>query len=217
MNWLQKIAQFKAMPLPYGIPDGNIDRGFSNINYQMSQETSDKQKEQYPDISYFGSGGEGVSSNIPGGALKYTNQKNEYLSALNQYKQKLPCLVQILEEPKQIQVDPPLWAIAMQKVQPLDDDERNVMNFILGWEMDPGRYPTFEETLNFVDFLYKKYGIKKPRVTPEKIQRVHYAYEHMKACFDNNGFESDDAHAKNVGWNKDGRMVLFDLGRSSFS
>lgn len=228
MNWLQRISQFKPMPLPYGIPDAGIGRGFSHIDNQMSQETADKQKGQYPDISYLGSGVEGIASDIPGGVLKYTDQEKEYLSALNQYKQQLPCLVRILEEPKQIQVPPtpqrpwpkhtsPLWAIAMEKVQALDEDERNVMNFIMGWEIDPGRYPTFEETLNFTDFLYKKYGVKKPKVAPEKIQRVHYAYRHMKTCFADNKFESRDAHTKNVGWSKDGRMVLFDLGRSSFS
>jgi hypothetical protein len=218
MNWLQRISQSKAMPLPYGIPDADISRGFSRIDSQMSHETSDRQREQYPDISYLGSGGEGVASDIPDGALKYTDQAEEYLSALNQYKQQLPCLVRILEEPKRIQEDPLLWAIAMEKVQPLDEDERSVMSFILEWEIDPGRFPTFEETLNFVDLLYKKHGYKKPKkVAPEKIQRVHYAYMHMKKCFEDNEFESNDAHSKNVGWNKDGRMVLFDLGRSSFS
>lgn len=217
MNWLYRIAQSKAMPLPYDIPDEVIGRGFSQIDNRMSQETSDQQREQYPDISYLGSGYEGVASNVPDGALKYTDQEKEYISALNQYKQKLPCLVQILEEPRKIQEDPPLWSIAMEKVQALDEDERNVMVFILGWKIDPGRYPTLEETLDFTDFLYKQYGVKKPKVAPEKIQRVHYAHSHMETCFLENNFYSDDAHSKNVGWSKDGRMVLFDLGRSSFS
>lgn len=221
MNWLQRLSQIKSMPLPYGIPDADIGSGFSKIDYQMSQESADRQKEQYPDISYLGSGAEGIASNIPGGALKYTDQEKEYLSALHQYRKQLPCLVRILEEPKPIQ-DPSgeqrsLWAIAMEKVQVLDEGEQNVMSFIMGWELDPGRYPTFEETLNFRDFLYKKYRLKKPKVAPEKIQRVHYAYRHMKACFEDNEFESNDAHPKNVGWSKDGRMVLFDLGRSSFA
>ncbi len=222
MNWLKKICQCKALPLPFQdtLPDNprGINGPLSGAMWadrSMRQETADEEEQQYPDMKYLGQGNEGLVYEYNGQVIKYTDNRTEVVAAKKvwNYAQSgnpIACMVPVLEKPVKIQApsimeralnsepnyDPSvrsMWRIVTEKVETFDTEDVLILNELS---------KVFTEEIEFGDYD-----------DPVRAAELSPMFEQMINCLQANGFRIHDAHGANIGM-KDGRMVLIDLGGS---
>lgn len=200
-NWLQKISQFKDMPVPHPdtIPEYNKQQeygGHYNIDTIMTEETA-RSEESKHDFRYLGDGMMGLVFHKNGRTYKYVADDDEVAGAERAYENPLSCIANVLEPPRMVQEYPkPIWLITMEKVELLNDFEQDVIrdyrNKIQG------------ETYN--DII----------LDMSESQSIIQNYDNLVDCLETNSFGSNDAHAENIGYDSQGNLVLFDLGGSYY-
>ncbi len=167
--------------------------GIREIDREMSEETAGSEREQFP-LKYRGSGLRGIAyerGDVQGHIIKYTNQRHEAHIARRQMIENIPCLVKI-HSVDMIQKMPNLWRIEMDEVRTLPDylkplatSMRNHFNYD---EDEPDAF------------------------TPEEIIFVPQYMQFIK-CLQKHAITIKDAHGGNIGYDSDGNLVLFDLGK----
>jgi hypothetical protein len=191
-NWMTKLFQSsprKSKPMPY--PDkGRVnlrqidDYGRIIIDRTMSEDTA--RQEENKGVEWQGHGNRGMAYLLPNGnILKYTTDPNEVLSAQSLIQNPIPCVVDIYSVTK-IQEGPVI-------LQTFDDmfNASNIKGAIWGIEMEKVIPMTWDETSEYEDEITA-----------------------VQECLVNNGYSTGDASYRNLGWTKDGNLVLFDLGYS---
>jgi len=227
MNWFSKIAKEKTDEKPMPMPFTTEDRsgGTKRIDREMSQQTADQLKKQYPEIEFLGAGGIGVAGQSGNNVIKFTSDEDEAMMAKQLMKINIPCIVKIysvkkVQEPRKFDSyynATTIWVIECEKVNTnLTLDQKRLagdMNAILqigGWSTMPSEFirQGWESKKQYV---YEK-TIKE---FPQEQQFIN-DYLEMRMCLDKNNIIADDAHGDNIGYNKQGKLVLFDLGYSEF-
>ena len=224
MNWIEKIAQSKPMPLPFSTDDES--GGTQWIDREMSQQTADQLKEQYPGINFLGGGGVGVAGEHGGNAIKFTLDFQEASLAEELMKKNLSCIVDVYSV-KQVQEEAhgkvAVWAIESEKVDTNLTKEQKDLGGNINADLKYGTYSRWgvnspipssitEQGWEAVkQYFYEKYTKQYPHE-----QQFITDYLEMRTCIENSNLITQDAHGDNVGYNKKGKLVLFDLGYSEF-
>lgn len=212
MNWLQKLCQrAKPMPLPFDVPEGITNElesrgmGSPRIDERMSQETADMLQDQYG-VNFLGAGNEGVAGYYDregtDAVMKLTDSERE--AKMCQYIQQIkpPCTPMIYDV-QQVQYEPyELWAISMEKVQPIEEDSdmwfaANEMSYDLPYPNDVSESS---------QWIVEKY----PNLT-----NFRQKYINMTECLLDHDIWTRDAHAANIGFDSEGNLVLLDIGKSN--
>jgi len=203
-NWLNKISQYKEMPLPVQPTDGG-SKGSRIIDDNMTSDTAKREKTKYPNATWLGSGVAGVAIECePGIVCKYTTDEAEARLAKMISRRKDPGVVDIysVELAQKSSVhNNKIWAIKAQKVVVLNSEESIVVNTLRNFIRQSMTYPTIEQVKmvltshdpDFVKLMYDKYF--------DLILKLYKSKMIM-----------NDAHAENIGWDKGKNLVLFDLG-----
>lgn len=205
-----KQAQ-KLMPLPFEVSRREREHhmGYERIDNRMSQETSDQLQQDYPEMLGGDAGAIGVAlRSAPGEMTKITHDWSEAKAATAVFENPVNWIARILEEPKMIQGNPPLWRIRMEKVQTLDDPMA-IFATQFYYRDDANNYPDVEE----LPQMMRMGGMDMDRY--DEVVKIH---AHMKYIFDRNrqSFWITDIHGGNVGWGSDGNLKVFDLGPGNF-
>jgi len=207
MNWLQKISQ-KGMPLPVTVPDYEAveHMGIDRMDDRMTQETSDKLRQQYPEIEYGGAGMIGMAFQTgPNEIMKVTHDWGESNIAKYVFEHPMNWVVPVLEEPQMIQEYPPMWSIRMKKLQPLDNWELEFFVTDLKVRHEKNEFPDIYQVQTMIE------GMSDPDAAIK-------LYHHIKYIIDQNDqtIMIGDIHGGNVGWDDDGHLKVFDLGPGNF-
>lgn len=220
------IYSQKAMPLPFDEDVSNeSDSGSLIIDEHMSQESADKIKQKH-NPNFLGQGNMGVAmmGQNPNHVLKITKDFDEFFVANLQMKKNFPFLVKVYSI-EQVQDDPEMWLIEMDKVQTLDEWQI-LLNMSLRYMI---MFPDDEQSLGF-DQVYQE-TINEIKTDEEMKIKAHIVFEHSEseimdfarksynlqmALMHNGPIRTMDGHGKNIGFTTDGRLVLFDLGRSEY-
>ncbi len=190
------------MAVPFMQPE-EFGEGFTGIDSIMSTETADEERRTM-EPSYLGSGAFGIATNLPSGLVgKYTDETSEAELARQVKDNPIPCIVNVYSV-RQAQVYPEIFMIIMDKVKVLYGIERTVISKLRTQ-------------------IYKRGHGYSPRwKVPTKVKEMKNRYiDHIKLiddyiglqqCLEANDILGDDAHGKNIGYDKQGNLVLFDLG-----
>ena len=219
MNWLQKIAQAdlswiesKSMPLPVVTPEDEKRQhaGIDRMDQRMTQETANELRRQYPNLEYGGAGAIGLALQAgPNEMLKITHDWSEANTATQAFENPVNWVVSVLAPPEMIQEQPPMWAIRMKKLEPLDV-EMALFASRLGDLHNTDQYPDPRR----VQHLILMAGIE------DRQDEAMAIYAQMKYLLDQNRQSSqvwlDDVHGGNVGWDDDGNLKAYDLGPGVF-
>jgi hypothetical protein len=209
MSWIEKLSQSKPMALPFDKPEkydweGHEEQGVRVIDHYMEPETADREKREI-EPQYFGSGQSGVAVLLKDGKVaKYTTVLEEAAVAKHQMEHELPCLVKVYDV-QQIQSGfSNVFRIIQERVKPLTWPEKLMADALRSFTAEPERYYIKRQELEEV---YK-----------EKPSQMRFLLEHDKfvECIKSHHITTEDAHMYNIGWNNEGRLVLFDMGGSSF-
>lgn len=205
MNWLHKLSQSKPMALPYAIEEEKgFDPGTLRIDSLMSPETAFEQGKSHPDLDFFGAGALGLVSKtgIPGVLVKYTPDKNEVNAAQIQFEKKFPFFIEVLQPPKQIQQDPPLWEIMIREIKQLTWPAVGFVTYLhRSYQSKKMKYPTLKEALDDWDFQMRR----------DDIRKAYDDYTNLLKEMISSGIWVGDAHGENVGY-QNGELVVLDLG-----
>ncbi len=227
MNWLQKTCQYKSLPLPFedALPVTEFDSqgsefmGREHMDRRMTEETAKMEEEALNQMKYLGQGNQGIVYELDDRVIKYTDRITEYMAALKAFKDPIPCIVPVLEEPKRIQEDTPtnqnpthptIWRIILEKVETFKGEDFKMVAFL---------YDRREDMVNHMgamsekDFLSGHLQVTDNEQYRQRFTYLYRLYKAMYFCLSENGYVANDAHAGNVGL-KDGRMVLIDLGNT---
>ncbi|MFA5418607.1 MAG: glycosyl hydrolase 108 family protein [Bacteroidales bacterium] len=197
-------SEAKEMPFPVDIPYENQSTGSGayRIDQRMTDDTAQNQKQMYPQSQWLGSGNIGAAIECkPGFACKYTDDPDEVEAAQKArkiQKQQLQNGIVQIHEIKQIQTNPDLWCIVADLVKTLNPEERQNFHIV---SHSLKKYPDQQDRYKF----YEKSGFQHLKAIDNK---VYDMYTRLRT----HGFHDDDTHGKNVGWDRNGDLVLFDLG-----
>ena len=191
MSWLTRISQSKPMALPFGLPE-EYNRGLEVVDRKMTDETANVERETMQP-SYLGSGSYGLAANLPSGMVdKYTDDEKEAEIAQQVKNNPLPCLVNV-HEVRQIQSAPDIWAITVEKVKTLSYFEQEIIEGVY----DDWRFPK---------------SVQKMKSIYRHQAQLMDDYVALRICLGDNRLSGHDAHPENIGYDKEGNLVLFDLG-----
>jgi len=188
MSWLSKTSS-----LPHEKRDSlNTSRekpyGNWRVNRKMTPELAMEEEAKFPTMEYLNSGNFGVAYTLDHKVVKYTVDREEYIAALKVLKNPVPCIATIFSAEQLHDLN--LYRIVVEKVKTLDHDERKIISYL-------------RDKIKDKDFYFWKDEFKHP---------IAKQYITMLKCLEAHGYSIGDAHKKNIGYNKKGRLVLFDLG-----
>jgi hypothetical protein len=194
-NWYIKLA----MPLPpaKGYPkplaNGKHNGGLGDLDHRMDEDEAESISKQYPSMKYLGHGVDGVAytHKVPNSVIKITNSYEEADVAMQIMNDPVPCCVRVFNVQENQSTT---WTIEVEKVQPLAPAEKLLF----------GR-------------LFLKYKGKPVEINLKDPETQKFAihWKRLVSCLKQNNLSAEDAHANNIGWNKEGVLVLFDLGNST--
>jgi lysozyme family protein len=193
----------KDMAFPVTIPyiDPKTDTGAYRVDERMSEETAEAERERHGDPQWLGSGQFGAAIECkPGFACKYTDDPGE-AAAAEKAQQATGGVVKV-HEVKQIQNEPPLWAIITDKIRTLDSFEQD-------------EYLVVRKALfRFPEEQKERFQRYDQAANPQKLKELDNAATKMIHQLTSQGFTIEDINPSNVGWDSEGNIVLFDLGLS---
>ena len=210
-DWITSLGQ-KSMPLPVDVPlpERHRNLGVDHMDTKMTQETADQLREKYPEIEYGGAGAIGIAMRPhPGEMMKITHDWSEANAATQAYKNNWDWIVPVLEEPKMIQEDPPMWAIRMKELIPLKFREQRLVRLL------SDKYNTDEWPRNNAEF---EPILRLAEIGKDQMDEAMKIWAHMKYILDRNHSTLwlTDIHGGNLGWDDDGNLKIFDLGPGNF-
>lgn len=193
MSWIHKINQFKPLPLPFKDPPTIDSRGLLRMDQLMTPETAYRKRKSNP--QYLGSGGYGMAytkEDEPGFVFKLTRDILEVMQARKRINHPIPCVVKIYSvEHYQKNPDPDIWEIKAEHVTPLDNEQSNVVK----------------------QCLQDDFKINM-RSLSSKGLKTCLDFAKLFKCLNSHGFFIYDLAPRNIGYDDEEEMVLFDLGLS---
>ena len=214
----------KAMPLPVDsastevLDNNNFDIGYWDIDDMMEQTVATEQKNIFPQSVAIGAGREGLAAECyPGIVCKYSPKEYEARTAEDLMQTPCPNAVKVYGV-NRIQSDPAIWLIMTEKVTTLSKAERRLwaqFDHITGNGFDV-------EKLNFINSNHPELPyiiqriVKSENVDMNVVKLFANKYTEFIKGVVQCGLNLTDAHSQNVGYNRIGRIVLFDLGRSKY-
>lgn len=185
-NWLKKISQKKPMPLPFSSEGLLGGKGLEEMDFSMSRETADFEKQRHPDINFWAAGNKGLVADIGDKVVKYTFSQKELETAkkimyARQDGDPIECVAQVYDI-EEIQHHPEyIGKIVFEKVTPL----------IIPKAKNQFEYVTDDEI---------------------KAMYTENEYEELLDCLESNNISYYDSHTANLGRNSQGKLVLLDIG-----
>ncbi len=207
-SWLTKIAKDappKPMALPFNEHPWENRRGIDRIDDRMTQETADQIKKQF-NPEYLSAGDFGIAATTD--RLIISPDKKNVIKICSDWEEAVaaitfgrsPCCAKVIRA-GQIQKKPELYIIVMEMVTPLTDPiERNATGFL--------RYILEKH----ISEEYYEQRIAEAYMRYPTITKFIEKYRRFADCFRQNKINSDDAHANNIGYDKQGNLVIFDYG-----
>lgn len=189
-------------------PPANIDRGIhpgiDRVDEVMSEETA--QQEYVPGMEWGAAGSRGITYKMPDGTrVKHSKDRKEYENAQVVYNQGMDWVVPILEEPRIIQDDPPMFSIRMKELKPLSPQEEGLV-YELEDNFKKVRDGWIKETIDIEDIMEKYVSLLD-------IGKILYLYKRLEYIFQQNKgtFGLTDLHAGNFGWDGN-ELKVWDIG-----
>lgn len=220
-----------ALPLMRNFPENyDYEKGYANVDMFMSREEAEQQSTQYPNMSFLGSGKDGLAVEVGNNTvIKYVPSGAEASNYERAMAYGLSCIPKIYNV-QPLNMKNNVFAITMEKVRPLNPLEKAVVYGTWAFhasdifEIPPEMVleDLNEAYTDNYEYYSKEYaqGIedvfeseRNPAIR-KTILNIIQKYQQMADCLLNNDFTLNDAHDDNIGWNSIGDMVLFDLGRS---
>lgn len=213
MNWLTKLTslpyELEIMPHPQEVrplirkPDELKLRpyeGAERIGWHMPKEIAEKEEEKYPNMIPLGYGRFGIVYDLQDGrVMKYTMLEDEVYAADALIKHPIPCVVKVFEVREVMKPGSEfIWAILMEKVQSLSSGEKLFIDALWRdqhWTYGENPLPKWKEELY-----------------PERFYGMFLLYREFLQCMYENKLDVGDAFSDNIGWNKENRLVLLDIG-----
>lgn len=213
-NWLKK-AVFKEMPLPFRedvhkhkTAPWYYDNMVQEYDEEFTEETAKQEELAMGDgARYLGNGSFNIVYHSGDVVTKYTKYEDEAEIYHKQFEQNYPCLVKVLEPPVKIQIDPELWRIRMEKVELLRDKQKWLAAKLKSAVERLKFYGDPVDADNVVESFIKEQG----PISESDMEFLNLYREFLK-CFISFGINPVDTHSGNIGLNKEGKLVLFDLG-----
>lgn len=207
MNWLERIAQ-KPMALPLAVPEDQVHNGIYEVDYVMTEDTAEKFRQEHPELAYGGAGKVGIAYQTgPNEMIKITPDWNEANTARLVFENPMDWVVPVIEEPKMIQENPPLWSIRMKKVEPIEDIYFQSFVHQLFDELKYEDELDVHQLRFLLNEVLERYGEKGVSRGMEIYAQVLYIVRRNKDTL-----WLTDIHAGNVGWDDDGNLKVFDFG-----
>lgn len=159
-----KQTESKAMPLPFSrqvpsyTPGYGYPSGAYNIDRDMVDNVATQEEQEHPDMKYLGQGNVGIAYDNNGNVIKYTGDYSEFSNAMYFYDHPCECVAAVLAEPKQIQKNPTIFKLLIEKVRPLTQEENKFL-----WA---SLYPSLKEcidkhNLKGIDLHRDNFGINR--------------------------------------------------------
>jgi hypothetical protein len=212
MNWYKGYKENKHFPvkegmaLPYEYPH-NWQSGLGSIDKHMPFEIAEREKKKHPDISYLGSGSRGLVSDIGGGkAIKYTISLEEAGRAkfFMEHPGEYPVVrIYGIEE---IYANNTLYAITMEKVEPLDRRLWQCFDSVMQYvKHAPHDEDIYRKVMEYLGQYYMEQGVSKDEIKWLSVEcKRLLVLETWGLLW--------DCYGRNVATNKEGHLVLVDLG-----
>jgi len=163
----------------------------------MTRSIANEEKNRL-DPKYLGEGYNGVAGIFQDKVVKYTVEEIEARIAQHFVDKSIPCLPEFYDVRE---IQPGLWAITMEKVELItDSDAAWIINDYLKLDI---HIDVFRKTVDYWKNRYPRYS------------ELFEDYFNMIQCLKSSGFKPHDVHSKNIGYDKHGNLVLFDLGMAS--
>lgn len=222
--WSQSFPA-KPMALPSGAvytgdPE-SYDRpgpGYNKIDNIMTTPEAKNEEDLYPEMQYSGAGDYGLAAEIGNNqVVKYSTDRKEVEVCRNLKDNPNPCIVRIYDVRA---IDPmkPLYAIVMEKVQPISDLYEQVI-------IDALLLNKYELVTNAPDELFiedvVEYFLREHNTDlnlnkyQSRILELIKHYRSLLKCLQHSNFKISDSHVDNIGWNSEGRLVRFDMGKTT--
>lgn len=188
------------MPLPASntIDMSGYGFGAENIDKTMSEQTSSEIQQKYPQMKWIGHGNKGIVYECePGIACKITGIPYEAKIAKIFKNQPHPNIIRIIDV-SEIQNYPPLWVIKTEKVQTLNQNEKNMVDELMqSFDYNDLKFDTGSLS-RYVDVLRNKFG-----------QKVNEIIDEIENIFQIK--PTADVQGNNLGWSATRNLVLLDL------
>lgn len=166
---------------------------------------------------FIGAGALGYAFALKSGrVLKLTKDKNEInliynLSKLSSIPKSLMTYYNVGKIPNLSDDDPQFYYILMDQVEPLTEDEESVIN---GFYKHRIQYQDnyYDEIMNVleknIENWYNKWEFYKIKICKGLLPHIRNIVKDLKK----HKIKNTDFHSGNLGWNKDGKLIMFDLG-----
>ena len=197
MSWF-KLAQPKPLPLP--VENANFNSGGTlSIDETMTEPTAKRERRKRP-ASYLGAGSSGLAVDLGDDkAAKYTTQQREAEMAEHFKSSPCPCVANI-HHVEQIQHDPRLWVIVMDKLREANKEEQQII-YYMSCQQDSSLESIHE------------YAKKMKRSYPEHVSFIDKCEEFL-TCIKECNVGDYDYGGNNIAFDKNNNLRLFDLGGS---
>lgn len=210
------------MPLPFRdkVKLRSTEREYDR---DFSEETAGQEElELGQEADYLGSGVFNIVYHSGDVVTKYTKYEDEAEIYRKQFEQNYPCLIKVLEAPVKIQerrvlpsyTGSQLWRIRMEKATPLTDRNKN----LAVWCCNSTRHMLDERIERITGSGIVQDVVQNINEAHGPVNEFDYGflgqYGQLVEELVSFGFSPEEAHADNIGYNKEGKLVLFDLGQS---
>lgn len=220
MSWWQRAAQAKPMALPFPVTRKNrsdiVNSDITNIIDEiMTPETARRiQQDRAPEFLAAGCGGTVATIMYRGkpAVEKFICNETEATVARNLIGKSIPCVVQVYDV-KELQ-EGELWSIIAELVKPLSGRQKKIAEYIYFHLYDTLTYKDVNTFYWAVSEAVHNVQLKWHSVLDRLFIKT---IEDFYNCLLVHGVHTKDTHDENLGWTDDGRLVLFDLGESSYS
>ena len=194
MSWLQ-ICQSKPMALPFKARDKINTKAvppFGNFRIDgiMPEEVAQLEEMAFPNMQYLDAGNIGTAYENYPYVVKYTDDFREANVARQQMIHPIPCMVKIF---------------SVEEIPAIND---NTLFRIVQEKVDTSQMRSGKPR--------PKQGIGIHLDIHDSTTPLGKEYDALCECLRQAGYNTSDAHERNIGRNKEGRLVLFDLGNTTF-
>lgn len=176
--------------------------GGAEIDFTMRQDEAFDEELKFPRLKYVGQGNQGLAYYDPdsNSFVKYTTESKEADAAETAMQINAPCTAAIYEVNRVGKAG--VYRIRSEPIRTLQKNQSKIITKIYFKYVLQSEYTKldFGTIARFMPVNIRQHS------------KLIYDYIDMLNCLAENGFSLSDTHGGNIGYNRNGRLVLFDLG-----